>query len=122
MDHHKATGKQRQRRRYRVRKRLNGTPERPRLCVSRSHRNISVQVIDDLSGKTIVSASTANKALAKGIKYGGNAGAAEAIGKAIAERAIEAGVSQVCFDRGGSKYHGRVAALAEAARAAGLKF
>jgi len=122
MDHHKATGKQRQRRRYRVRKRLKGTPERPRLCVSRSHRNISVQVIDDLSGKTIVSASTANKALAKGIKYGGNAGAAEAIGKAIAERAIEAGVSQVCFDRGDSKYHGRVAALAEAARAAGLKF
>jgi len=122
MDHHKATGKQRQRRRYRVRKRLNGTPERPRLCVSRSHRNISVQVIDDLSGRTIVSASTANKALAKGIKYGGNAGAAEAIGKAIAERAIEAGVSQVCFDRGDSKYHGRVAALANAAREAGLKF
>jgi len=122
MDHHKATGKQRQRRRYRVRKRLNGTPERPRLCVSRSHRNITAQVIDDLSGKTIVSASTANKAIAKGLKYGGNAGAAEVIGKAIAERAIEAGVSQVCFDRGDSKYHGRVAALANAARAAGLKF
>ncbi len=122
MDHHKATGKQRQRRRYRVRKRLNGTPERPRLCVSRSHRNITAQVIDDLSGKTIVSASTANKAIAKGLKYGGNAGAAEAIGKAIAERAIEAGVSQVCFDRGDSKYHGRVAALAKAAREAGLKF
>ncbi len=122
MDHHKATGKQRQRRRYRVRKRLKGTPERPRLCVSRSHRNITAQVIDDLSGKTIVSASTTNKAIAKGLKYGGNAGAAEAIGKAIAERAIEAGVSQVCFDRGDSKYHGRVAALANAARAAGLKF
>jgi len=122
MDHNKATGKQRQRRRYRVRKRLKGTPERPRLCVSRSLRNITAQVIDDLSGKTIVSASTANKALAKGLKYGGNAGAAEVIGKAIAERAIEAGVSQVCFDRGGSKYHGRVAALANAARAAGLKF
>jgi len=122
MDHHKATGKQRQRRRYRVRKRLKGTPERPRLCVSRSHRNITAQVIDDLSGNTIVSASTSNKALAKGLKYGGNASAAEAIGKAIAERAIEAGVSQVCFDRGDSKYHGRVAALADAARAAGLKF
>ncbi|NOY29710.1 MAG: 50S ribosomal protein L18 [Planctomycetes bacterium] len=122
MDHHKATGKQRQRRRYRVRKRLKGTPERPRLCVSRSHRNITAQVIDDLSGKTIVSASTTNKATAKGLKYGGNAGAAEAIGKAIAERAIEAGVSQVCFDRGDNKYHGRVAALANAARAAGLKF
>ncbi len=122
MDHHKATGKQRQRRTFRVRKRLRGTPERPRLCVSRSHRNITAQVIDDLSGKTIVSASTFNKAIAKGLKYGGNTGAAEAIGKAIAERAIEAGVSQVCFDRGGSKYHGRVAALADAARAAGLKF
>jgi len=122
MDHHKATGKQRQRRRYRVRKRLRGTPERPRLCVSRSHRNISAQIIDDLSGNTLVSASTVNKTIAKGLKYGGNAGAAEAIGKAIAERAIEAGVSQVCFDRGDSKYHGRVAALAEAARAAGLKF
>jgi len=122
MDHHKATGKQRQRRRYRVRKRLHGTPERPRLCVSRSHRNITAQVIDDLSGNTIVSASTSNKSLAKGLKYGGNAGAAEAIGKAVAERAIEAGVTQVCFDRGDSKYHGRVAALADAARAAGLKF
>ena len=122
MDHHKATGKQRQRRRFRVRKRLKGTPERPRLCVSRSHRNISAQVIDDLSGKTIASASTANKSLSKDIKYGGNAGAAEAIGKVIAERAIEAGVSQVCFDRGDSKYHGRVAALADAAREAGLKF
>ncbi|MCA9229030.1 MAG: 50S ribosomal protein L18 [Planctomycetales bacterium] len=122
MDHHKATGKQRQRRRFRVRKRLKGTSERPRLCVSRSHRNITAQVIDDSSGKTIVSASTASKSLAGGIKYGGNSSAAEAIGKAIAERAIEAGVSQVCFDRGDCKYHGRVAALADAARAAGLKF
>ena len=122
MDHHKATGKQRQRRTFRVRKRLRGTPERPRLCVNRSHRNITAQVIDDLSGKTIVSASTVNKAIAKGLKYGGNTGAAEAIGKAIAERALEAGVTQVCFDRGANKYHGRVAALADAARAAGLKF
>jgi len=122
MDQNKATGKQRQRRRYRVRKRLRGTPERPRLCVTRSHRNISAQVIDDIAGKTLVSASTADKGLAGDVKYGGNKTAAEAIGKAVAERAAEAGVSQVCFDRGGSKYHGRVAALAEAARAAGLKF
>ncbi len=122
MDHHKATGKQRQRRRYRVRKRLNGTPERPRLCVTRSHRNISAQVIDDIAGTTLVSASTADKSLAGKIKYGGNKSAAEAIGKVVAERAAKAGVNQVCFDRGGSKYHGRVAALAEAARAAGLSF
>ena len=122
MDHNKATGKQRQRRRYRVRKRLRGTPDRPRLCVTRSHRNISAQVIDDIAGKTLVSASTSDKALAGSVKYGGNKAAAEAVGKAVAERAAEAGVNQVCFDRGGSKYHGRVAALAEAARAAGLNF
>ena len=92
------------------------------MCVSRSHRNISVQVIDDIAGKTLVSASTAEKKLSKATKYGGNAAAAEAIGKAIAERAVQAGVSKVCFDRSGSKYHGRVAALADAAREAGLQF
>ncbi len=122
MDHSKAIGKQRQRRGFRVRKRLRGTPERPRLCVSRSHRNITVQVIDDLSGKTLVSASTADKNISKQLKYGGNKNAAEVVGKAIAEQAAKAGVTQVCFDRGPSKYHGRVAALAEAARAGGLKF
>lgn len=122
MDHHKAVGKQRTRRRYRVRKSLRGTPERPRLSVSRSHRNISVQVIDDVAGKTLVSASTADKSLSKALKFGGNAEAAQAVGKAIAERASEIGVTQVCFDRGMCKYHGRVAALADAAREAGLKF
>lgn len=122
MDHNKAIGKQRTRRRYRVRKSLKGTPERPRLCVTRSLRNISVQVIDDLAGKTLASASTADKDLAKAVKYGGNAEAAQAVGKAIAERATQVGVTEVCFDRGGCKYHGRVAALANAAREAGLKF
>ena len=122
MDHAKTIGKQRQRRRYRVRKRTRGTAERPRLCVTRSHRNIMAQVIDDLSGKTLASASTSDKDLAKKLKYGGNVSAAEAIGKAIAQRAAKAGVSEVCFDRGGCKFHGRVAALAEAARAAGLQF
>ncbi len=122
MDHHKAIGKQRQRRVYRVRKRLRGTPDRPRLCVSRSHRNITAQVIDDIAGKTLVSASTVDKEIGKQVKYGGNAGAAAAVGKTLAERAVAAGVSEVCFDRGECKYHGRVAALAEAARAAGLKF
>lgn len=122
MDHAKAIGRQRRRRGFRVRKRTHGTAGRPRLCVTRSHRNITAQVIDDLAGKTLASASTADKDLAKKLKYGGNAGAAEAIGKAIAERAVKAGVSEVSFDRGRCKYHGRIAALAEAARAGGLKF
>ena len=122
MDHAKSIGKQRQRRRYRVRKHTRGTSERPRLCVTRSHRNIMAQVVDDLSGKTLASASTADKDLAKKVKYGGNVTAAEAIGKALAKRAAEAGISAVSFDRGLCKYHGRVAALAEAARAGGLKF
>jgi len=122
MDHNKAIGKQRVRRTFRVRKSLRGTPERPRLCVSRSHRNISAQIIDDLAGKTLASVSTVDKNMSKAVKYGGNADAAQAVGKAIAELATKAGVTQVCFDRGGCKYHGRVAALAEAAREAGLKF
>ncbi len=122
MDHHKAVGKQRQRRTYRVRKRVRGTAERPRLCVTRTLRNISAQIIDDIAGVTLASASTAEKALAKKIKYGGNSTAAEAIGKAIAEKATAKGVTEVCFDRGSSKYHGRVAALAKAAREAGLQF
>lgn len=122
MDHFKAIGKQRQRRRYRVRKRLRGTPDRPRLCITRSHRNITAQVIDDIAGTTLASASTADKQLAKKLKYGGNTEAAETIGKMIAERAVEAGIRQVCFDRGQCKYHGRVAALAESARTSGLEF
>ncbi len=122
MDHNKSIGKQRRRRTFRVRKRLRGTAERPRLCVTRSHRNIDAQLIDDIAGKTLASASTGDKDLTKKIKYGGNAVAAEMVGKTIAERAVKVGVSEVCFDRGGSKYHGRVAALASAAREAGLKF
>ncbi len=122
MDHNKAKGKQRQRRRFRVRKSLRGTAERPRLCVTRSHRNISAQIIDDIAGKTLVSASTSDKELGKSLKYGGNADAAQVVGKAIAERATKAGVTIICFDRGECKYHGRVAALADAAREAGLQF
>jgi large subunit ribosomal protein L18 len=80
MDHHKAVGKQRTRRAYRVRKRTRGTPERPRLCVTRTLRNISAQVIDDISGVTLASASTVDKTLAKQIKYGGNAAAAALVG------------------------------------------
>ena len=122
MDHHKQIGRQRVRRSWRVRKRLRGTPERPRLTVDRSHQNIMAQIVDDLEGRTLVSASTRDKDVAKRIKYGGNKGAAAAIGKAIAEKAAAAGISQVRFYRGRFKYHGRVAALADAAREAGLSF
>ncbi|MEN1681532.1 MAG: 50S ribosomal protein L18 [Planctomycetota bacterium] len=122
MQHNRAIFRQRKRRRFRVRKAIKGTPERPRLSVARSHKNIAVQVIDDLSGKTLASASTLDKGLAGDIKYGGNVAAATAIGKAIADRCQAAGIKSVCFDRGSCKYHGRVAALAEAAREAGLEF
>ena len=122
MDRHKSVRQQRQRRQFRVRKRLCGHASRPRLSVSRSHRHISVQVIDDLEGRTLVAASSGDKELSKKLKYGGNKDSAALVGKAVAERAVKAGIKQVCFDRGDSKYHGRVASLAEAARAGGLEF
>lgn len=122
MDHSRAINRQRKRRRFRVRKRLKGTPERPRLSVARSHKNITAQVIDDSTGKTLVSASTLDKQLSGSVKYGGNTDAATAVGKAIAERATAAGIKSVAFDRGSYKYHGRVAALATAARENGLEF
>ena len=106
----------------RVRTRLAGTPERPRLNVYRSAAHIYVQIIDDRSGRTIVSASSVDKETKKGLKGGGNIASAKAVGKIIAERGKAAGVTQVVFDRGGYKYHGRVKALADAAREAGLKF
>ena len=122
MEHFKKLGQLRQRRAFRVRKRVRGTTERPRLSVARSHKHISVQVIDDITGKTLVSASSLDKDLSGKIKSGGNQEAAQAIGKAIAERAIAAGVKAVAFDRGPYRYHGRVAALADAAREGGLSF
>jgi large subunit ribosomal protein L18 len=106
----------------RVRTRVEGTPERPRLCVYRSVGHIYVQVIDDRSGRTLVSASSVDKETKKNLKGGGNIASAKAVGKYIAERAKAAGVSKVVFDRGGYKYHGRVKALADAAREAGLQF
>jgi len=106
----------------RVRTRLVGTPERPRLNVYRSVAHIYAQMIDDRNGRTIVSASSVDKETKKGLKGGGNIASAKAVGKIIAERAKAAGVTQVVFDRGGYKYHGRVKALADAAREAGLKF
>ena len=92
------------------------------MSVSRSHKHIGVQIIDDVRGQTLVSASTQEKDVAGKIQYGGNQDAAVEIGKIIAERASTIEIRQVCFDRGSYKYHGRVAALAEAAREAGLSF
>ena len=122
MEHCKAIGRQRQRRKFRVRKHLRGDAERPRLTVTRSLRHISAQVVDDELGKTVASASSQDGELSKALKYGGNKSAAEAVGKALAARAAKAGVKKVRFDRGSCRFHGRVAALAEAARAAGLEF
>jgi large subunit ribosomal protein L18 len=106
----------------RVRTRVSGTSERPRLCVYRSVGHIYTQVIDDSTGTTLASASSVDKETKKGLKGGGNIASAKVIGKAIADRAKAAGVSKVVFDRGGYKYHGRVKALADAAREAGLQF
>ena len=106
----------------RVRTKVSGTTERPRLCVYRSLGHIYAQVIDDHSGKTLVSASSVDGETKKNLKGGGNIAAAKVIGKAVAERAKAAGVQKVVFDRGGYKYHGRVKALADAAREAGLQF
>src|SRR5918996_3613980 len=109
----------------RQRKRIAGTGERPRLSVFRSVAHIYAQVIDDLSGRTLVAASTADAGLkatlTKGIQ-GGNLKGAEAVGRAVAERAIEKGIKRVVFDRSGFLYHGRIRAVADAARKAGLEF
>ncbi|HEY1483867.1 MAG TPA: 50S ribosomal protein L18 [Candidatus Acidoferrum sp.] len=112
----------RQRVHSRVRTKVSGTPERPRLCVYRSVGHIYTQIIDDRSGRTLVSASSVDKETKKSLKGGGNIASAKAVGKYIAERAKAAGVVKVVFDRGGYKYHGRVKALADAAREAGLQF
>lgn len=103
----------------RIRRRLRGTTERPRLAIFRSVAHIYAQVIDDVAGKTLVSASSVEK---DGKTNGGNVAAAKTIGKLVAERAKEKGVKQVVFDRGGYQYHGRIKALADAAREAGLEF
>ncbi len=110
----------RTRRHRRVRVKVTGTPERPRLAVFRSNRHIVAQVIDDVAGHTLVAASTVEPALRGGPT--GNADAAAQVGRLIAERAREKGIAKVVFDRGASRYHGRVAALADAAREAGLEF
>jgi large subunit ribosomal protein L18 len=110
------------RRQMRLRKRLMGTPARPRLSVYRSLRHIYAQVIDDVSGRTLASASSLIEHVKGAVKSTGNRDAAAKVGQLIAAKAKEAGVTAVCFDRAGRKYHGRIKALAEAARKAGLRF
>ena len=110
------------RREYHVRKKVFGTPERPRLAVFRSNKHIYAQVIDDVAGATLVSASTMLKSLREQSPRGGNKKAAQMVGEAIAKQAIGVGIKYVCFDRSSYKFHGRVKALAEAARKAGLVF
>ena len=122
MDKHKVITLRRARRVGRVRKSLTGTAERPRLTVFRSGRHIAAQLVNDEDGRTIVAASTMQKDVKEGLKSTANKEAAQRVGKLIAERAKAAGVSKACFDRGHFRYHGRVAALADAAREAGLQF
>jgi large subunit ribosomal protein L18 len=110
------------RRRQHVRKKVFGTTERPRLSVYRSSKHIYAQLIDDMSGRTIASAGSTIAGVRGDLKNGGNVAGAKAVGRAIAERGKALGVTLVAFDRGGRQYHGRVKALADAAREAGLKF
>jgi len=114
--------RQRQRRRCRVSNRVRRDSVRPRLSVFRSHQHMYAQIVDDERGRTLAAASTADSALHQELPYGGNIEAAKAVGRVLAQRALEAGVKQVAFDRRRYKYHGRVAALADAAREAGLEF
>jgi large subunit ribosomal protein L18 len=111
----------RERRKLHVRKHVSGTPDRPRLSVFRSHKNIYAQLIDDIAGRTLAAASTMEKSFAEG-QLGGNRKAAQVVGAALAAKAIQAGIHKVVFDRNGYAYHGRIRELADAARKAGLEF
>lgn len=118
----KRISKQRQVRAWRVRKRVRGTNERPRLTVFRSNKHIYAQIIDDQEGCSIVAASTAEAGICPKGENGGNKSAAVKVGQTLAARALEKGIKQVAFDRGRYRYHGRIAALADAARDGGLQF
>jgi large subunit ribosomal protein L18 len=122
MDKNKKLNQQRARRRFRVRNRVRGTAAQPRLSVQRTLKHFGCQLVDDVTGRTLASASTRDKDVRDAVAYGGNCDAAAAIGKRIAEKASQAGVETVRLDRGHAKYHGRVKAFADAAREAGLKF
>jgi large subunit ribosomal protein L18 len=121
-DKNKDKGIRLQRRKWSTRSSLFGTTERPRLSVFRSDKHIYAQVIDDFAGKTLASAASTLTEVRGDLKNGGNLAAAKRVGKAIAERAKAAGITKVAFDRGGRRYHGRVKALADAAREGGLQF
>jgi len=114
--------KRRQRRKRRVRKHVEGTATQPRLATFRSLRHIYAQIIDDQAGVTLVASSTRSDKLADVPAWGGNIDAAKKVGQALADKALSLGITKVSFDRNGYKYHGRIKALAEAAREAGLKF
>ena len=122
MNQRKQVEVRRLRRQRHVRKKLFGTTERPRLCIFRSSKHIYAQVINDATGSTLASASTLDPEIKGQAAYGGNKAAATLVGKAVAERAKQAGIDKICFDRRSYKYHGRVQALADAAREAGLQF
>ena len=122
MDKTKAKAAGLARRQRRVRGKVSGTASRPRLRVTRTNLHIYAQLIDDVAGVTLASASSVDPELRQALKSGANIDAAKAVGGALARRALEAGITEVVFDRGGRLYHGRVAALAEGARDAGLKF
>ena len=122
MSQRKQVQERRRRRQLHVRKRLHGTTERPRLAVFRSSKHIYAQVINDTNGTTLASASTLDPEIKAANPYGGNKAAAAVVGRKVAERAKQAGIDKICFDRRSYKYHGRVQALADAAREAGLQF
>jgi large subunit ribosomal protein L18 len=122
MNHQKAKLKQQLRRRRHVRRKIVGTPERPRLSIFRSSKHIYAQLIDDLAGVTLASASSVVPDVKKGLPYGGNVSAAKIVGTKIAEAAKAKGIAKAAFDRGHYRFHGRVKALAEAAREGGLQF
>jgi large subunit ribosomal protein L18 len=122
MNAHKLKQVQRLRRRHHVRRKIVGTVERPRLTVFRSSKHIYAQLIDDLTGQTLAAASSIAPDMKKSVAYGGNIKAAQAVGKRLAEVAKERGISKAAFDRGHYRYHGRIKALADAAREGGLQF
>ena len=122
MDRLKAKAAGLARRKTRVRGKVSGTAERPRLVVKRTNMHIYAQIVDDVAGRTIASAASNDAELRVALKSGSNADAAKAVGEAVGRKAVGSGITEVVFDRGGRLYHGRVKALAEGARSAGLKF
>lgn len=121
-DKNKIKQAQLERRKWRVRANIFGNSERPRMSVFRSDKHLYVQLIDDLAGKTLVAVGTTNKEVRGDLKNGGNIAAAKLVGKTLASKAKEIGITKVAFDRGGRRYHGRIKALADAAREGGLSF